>query len=116
MDGCGGIRALARWEVVEGVGGWRWGLSLGRGGVVCCLAWLGQATFTGQVGILVLYSYPGILLVTFQGQSKKRNQPKPQKPFPSRGKLESGAKVRKTINHALPDSHPSLTYRRQGPA
>ena len=114
-----GVVELGRWRVgrlVEGVGGWRWGLSLGRGGVVCCLAWLGQATFTGQVGILVFIVTRVLLVVTFQGQSKKRNQPKPQKPFPSRGKLESGAKVRKTINHALPDSHPSLTYRRQGPA
>ena len=55
-----GVVELGRWRVgrlVEGVGGWRWGLSLGRGGVVCCLAWLGQATFTGQVGILVLYTW-----------------------------------------------------------
>ena len=38
-----GVVELGRWRVgrlVEGVGGWRWGLSLGRG-FVLCVVWLG---------------------------------------------------------------------------
>ena len=61
MDGCGGIRALARWEVGGGSGWLEVGIELGEGG--CCvlfgLAWPGHIHSTGQVGILVLYSYPG---------------------------------------------------------
>ena len=49
MDGCGGIRALARWEVGGGSGWLEVGIELGEGVcVVCCLAWLDQATATGQ--------------------------------------------------------------------
>ena len=49
MDGCGGIRALARWEVGGGSGWLEVGIELGEGVcVVCCLAWLDQATASGQ--------------------------------------------------------------------